>query len=110
MRWLRADYQASRFADPRSVAAPEVQILPTPSTAVDAGRTAFPADPDEQSEAVLRMLEERHVAMSAADLAAGFRSRRKGLLDEINAALLVLAQYGHISMTPGGRFVARRVA
>ena len=56
------------------------------------------------------MLEARAAVMSVSEIAACFKSRRRNLIREVEAALLVLAQYGQIGVTSGGRFLARRAA
>ncbi len=110
VRWLRPDYQAGRFAGPNIGLEPKRLSQAGFAPAKTAGLTPFPKDPDEQSEAVLKVLEERDNAMSVTETAACFTSRRRSLMRDVEDALLVLAQYGQIGVTSGGRFLARRAA
>ena len=48
--------------------------------------------------------------MTAEAVATRFRSTGRDLVRNIDAALLALAQYGHVGVLPNGRFLARRAA
>ena len=48
--------------------------------------------------------------MSPAETASHFKSRRRTLMQDVEAALLALAQYGHVGVLQDGRFLARRAA
>ncbi|WP_174301278.1 class I SAM-dependent DNA methyltransferase [Caulobacter sp. S45] len=109
IRWLRPDYQRGRFAGPEvgRGASDPMQVAPAHRTAA---LPPFPTDPDEQSEVVLTMLAARGSPMSVSETAACFKSRRRRLMEDVERALLVLAQYGQIRVTPDGRFLARLAA
>ncbi|MCV0395788.1 MAG: class I SAM-dependent DNA methyltransferase [Rhizobiaceae bacterium] len=109
VRWLRPDYQASRFG---KVAAPTQSDLDMPEVVVpiDRGRPVFPKARHEQPLAVEALLMANGGAMDALSLAREFRGGGVRIEPRVAQVLLTLARYGHITALPDGRFIARRAA
>ena len=110
VRWLRPAYQSSRHVEPGLAVTFETSAQPEPRPVRILPRQPFPTGSDEQSEAVLRILEEYGSPMSISETAACFGRASKSVLLKVEAALQVLAQYGRVSVTASGRFLARRAA
>ena len=107
--WLRETYQRHRFT--RSAVEIEMDLpMVTGTSAHSVAKRPFPADPEDQSEAVWEVLIAAAAGLTIFEAAAHFRSRRRTLLQDVEAALLALAQYGHVGLLPDGRFLARRAA
>ncbi len=107
--WLRETYQRHRFT--RSAVEIEMDLpMVTGTSAHSVAKRPFPADPEDQSEAVWEVLIAAAAGLTIFEVAAHFRSRRRTLLQDVEAALLALAQYGHVGLLPDGRFLARRAA
>ena len=108
VRWLRPDYQIPRFGSAQDKQeqieadlgmAPVVMVKPT-----------FPAGAVEQTAAVMAALALASAAVSAGELAQGFKQGRKAEA-RITATLSSLARTGFISAVEGGKkFSLRRAA
>ena len=110
VRWLRADYQMQRLAPAATAGSTDIDSQGGGAALRDAAKPLFPRNPDEQSLAVLQVLGREGAAMTAEAVATRFRSTGRDLVRNIDAALLALAQYGHVGVLPNGRFLARRAA
>jgi len=108
VRWLRPEYQRPRFA-PREVAGDQTRDLVGDLPVAQGGRAAFPPDRTAQHLAVLSRLHAAPQALSASDIAAGFRGRE--VARRVDGALRALARLGYAEPTPDGRaYRARRAA
>ena len=110
VRWLRPAYQAPRHLGSGGRATLKSAGQARSDPAQTAAKFTMPQGVDEQSEAVLRTLEESGSPMSVSETAACFGRTSKSMMLKVEAALQVLAQYGRVSVTPSGRFLARRAA
>ena len=109
VRWLRPDYQVSRFA--RSAAARTGELeLGENVVAIDKGLPVWPKDRYEQSLAVEAVLVARAVPLDAAAIARTFKGGGRRIEHRVAQALATLARYGRVTILPDGRFAARRVA
>jgi SAM-dependent methyltransferase len=109
VRWLRPDYQATRFARGVKARTGELDLAET-VISIDRGKPPFPKDRHEQPLAVEAMLAASGRAMDAASIARGFRNGGRKIEPRVAQVLLTLARYGHISALSDGRFAARRAA
>ena len=108
--WLRADYQGPRFTAPVATSGFKLPGQAAAAAAPGVARRPFPSEPEDQSEAVWEVLSASGSAMGPAETASHFKSRRRTLMQDVEAALLALAQYGHVGVLQDGRFLARRAA
>jgi hypothetical protein len=111
VRWLRPDYQIPRFGKALDKqAAKEEQVeadLGIAATAAKKG--SFPADAVGQTAAVFAALAASQGAITAADIASGYR-KTKNLEKTIADVLASLARLGHVSTRDGKSFTIRRAA
>ena len=110
VRWLRPDYQTTRYGRHATRPAPQLRLVAGAAPQIGR-RPLYPRDRDERSAAVLQVLAQARTPLDLAGIAGRFRNgagrRTKA---QIEATLIVLAQYGHISLLPDGRYLARRAA
>jgi SAM-dependent methyltransferase len=114
VRWLRPDYQIPRFGSDAEKAAQIEADLGTPDqpvpAAAKADKASFPTSTVEQVAAVMAALAQQPDAVSAADLARGFKQGKKAEA-RIAATLSSLARTGFISVADGGKkFALQRAA
>ncbi|MDF2972893.1 MAG: restriction endonuclease subunit [Microvirga sp.] len=110
VRWLRPDYQIPRFAKGAAVPKTEELDLGANVVAIDRALPDFPKDRIEDSLAVEHALLAAGRPMDAAGLARGFKRGGKRIEPRIEQALTSLVRYGRITLTPDGRYLARRAA
>jgi hypothetical protein len=110
VRWLRPDYQIPRFAKGAAAAKTGELDLGENVVAIDRALPEFPKDRLEDSLAVEHALLASGRAMDASALARGFKRGGKRIEPRITQALTSLVRYGRITMTPDGRYLARRAA
>jgi hypothetical protein len=111
IRWLRPDYQISRFAkgvDKQAVNEEGAQVAAELITAVEQ-KPSFPSDAVEQAAAVFAALSAASGPLDAKGLAAQFR-RSKTTEKKIGEVLASLARLGYVFSTDGKTFSLRRVA
>ncbi len=108
VRWLRPDYQIPRFGTARDKQEQiEADLGLAPVSKV---KPTFPAGAVEQTAAVMAALAMANAAVTAGELAQGFKQGRKAEA-RIAATLSSLARTGFISAEAGGKkFSLRRVA
>jgi hypothetical protein len=112
VRWLRPEYQVSRFGSPKEKAELDLSgIAPGQEVeAVAVDKPAFPIDDVAQTAAVMAVLAASQGALGAEDIAKSFRQGRRNLA-KVQAVLAALARMGFVGTTDGGKtFVLRRVA
>jgi hypothetical protein len=113
VRWLRPDYQISRFGkdvDKQAAKEEGAQVaadlgLPEPS----ARKPSFPTDPVAQTAAVFSVLAGARGPITADALAGHFRKTKtveKAIFDVLES----LARLGHVTTKDGKTFEIRRVA
>ncbi len=112
IRWLRPDYQISRFGSPREKAELELVGIAEgqESDAAALPKAPFPADDVAQTAAVMAALATARGPQDARSIASSFRHGRRNLL-KVEAILTALARMGVIATSDGGRsFSLRRTA
>jgi len=109
VRWLRPDYQISRFAKDKPAKTADLDLGPK-VVSLDKRLPAWPGDRDEHSLAVEALLASAGRPMDTTAIARGFRSGGRKIEKRVEAALQSLARYGRITALPDGRFLARRAA
>jgi hypothetical protein len=109
VRWLRPDFQISRFAKASENRTEELG-LERPVISIDRGKPFFPKDRHEQPLAVEALLSANGGAHDAQAIARLFRGGGARIEPRVQQILVTLARYGHISPLADGRFVARLAA
>jgi hypothetical protein len=113
VRWLRQEYQVSRFGSPKEKAGLHLGGVAAGQdvAAVSAAKTAFPTDDDvAQTAAVMAVLAASQGPLGAEGIATNFRQGR-GNLAKVQAVLAALARMGFVSTAEGGQtFALRRMA
>ncbi|MDO8899894.1 MAG: class I SAM-dependent DNA methyltransferase [Phenylobacterium sp.] len=109
VRWLRPDYQIPRFAKGVERKSGELDLGET-VVAIDKALPAFPTDRDEAPLAVEQALILAGRPLALAELARTFKKGGKRLEPRLARALNTLVRFGSVSLTPDGRYVARRAA
>jgi len=109
VRWLRPEYQIPRFAKGAAAKTGELDLGET-VVAIDKGLPAFPKDRYEQPLAIEALLAASGRAMTAAELARGFKKGGKRIEQRVTQVLDTLARYGRVTALPNGAFSARRAA
>jgi hypothetical protein len=109
VRWLRPDYQIPRFAKGAAAKSGELD-LGEAAVAIDKALPAFPTDRYEQPLAVEAMLTAAGRAMTAAEIARGFKRGGKRIEQRVTQVLTTLVRYGRASASPDGAFTTRRAA
>ena len=110
VRWLRPDYQIPRFGSVKERA--ELELIGGAGegmTGEKEVKPAFPADDLAQTVAVTLALARADMALSAADIARGFKQGRK-IEKKVDITLRALARMGELSSPDGARFLLRRAA
>ena len=111
VRWLRPDYQASRFAkgvDRQATAEEGAQVSAMLDVTEKEQKPSFPTSAVEQTAAVFAALAQAGGPIDAAAIAAKFR-KTKTTESKIAGVLASLARLGHV-VTDGKTFALRRVA
>jgi hypothetical protein len=111
VRWLRPDYQISRFAknvDKQAVTEEGTQVAAELISDVEQKRS-FPADAVEQTAAVFAALGNTNGPLDAKLLATQFK-RTKTTEKKIGEVLASLARLGYVTSSDGKTFALRRVA
>jgi len=109
VRWLRPDFQISRFARETRGRTGELALDAT-IVSIDAGKPAFPKDRHEQPLAVEAVLASSAAPLDAMAIARAFRGGGRRIEPRVAQVLHTLALYGRASALPNGRFVSRRAA
>ncbi|CCV05179.1 hypothetical protein MESS2_1510001 [Mesorhizobium metallidurans STM 2683] len=109
VRWLRPDYQISRFAKGTAAKTGELDLGET-VVSIDAGKPVFPKDRYEQPLAVEALLSASTVPLDAAAISRAFKGGGKKIEQRVAQVLLTLARYGRVTPLPDGKFVSRKVA
>ena len=108
VRWLRPEYQIPRFGtakDKQEQIEADLGMAPVAKV-----KPVFPAGAVEQTAAIMAALALASAAVSAGELAQGFKQGRKAEA-RITATLSSLARTGFISAVEGGKkFSLRRAA
>ncbi|MBS0384250.1 MAG: class I SAM-dependent DNA methyltransferase [Proteobacteria bacterium] len=111
VRWLRPDYQISRFA--KETAAPKTGDLDLEQAPARAEATlpTFPSDRYEQPLAVEAALAAYAQPIDAAHLTRLFKGKATAARQaRIAQVLTTLTRYGRVIALEGGKFAARRAA
>jgi hypothetical protein len=112
IRWLRPDYQISRFGkglDKQAAREEGAQVAATLALDEKAQKPAFPAGAVEQTAAVFAALAGAGAPIDAATIATSFKQGKK-VEKKVTAVLMSLARLGHVASNDGERFAIRRVA
>ncbi|WP_310538830.1 DNA methyltransferase [Phenylobacterium sp.] len=109
VRWLRPDYQISRFAKGAAAKTGELDLGQT-VVALDKGLPAWPKDRYEQLLATEALLIAAARLMDPAELSRAFKGGGKKIEQRVLQALTTLARYGRATALPDGRYAARRAA
>lgn len=110
VRWLRPDYQISRFAKGAPALRAGELDLGAQVIAIDKALPAFPKDRGEQVMAVRAVLQASGRAMDAPAVARAFKAGGKRIEQRVVQALDTLVRYAEITALPGGAYAARRAA
>jgi hypothetical protein len=112
VRWLRPDYQISRFAkgvDKQAAKEEGAQVAAELLLPEAAQKISFPAGAVEQTAAVFAALAAAGGPLDAQAIAGQFR-KTKTTEKKIGDVLASLARLGHVNSTDGKIFSLRRVA
>jgi hypothetical protein len=109
VRWLRPEYQISRYAKGAMAREGDLDLIET-VVDIDRGLPVFPSNRLEQPLAVEAMLAAAALPMDAAGLARGFRRGGKRIERRISETLITLSRYGRVVDLGEGRYAARRAA
>lgn len=111
VRWLRPEYQISRFAKglDKQAAKEEGAQVAAELIAVIEQKPSFPSSAVEQTAAVFAALAGAHQPLDAKGLAAQFK-RTKTTDKKVADVLASLARLGYVSSVDGKTFELRRVA
>lgn len=109
VRWLRPEYQISRFGQGAAAKTGELD-LGEKVVAIDKSLPSFPTDRYEQPLAIEAILLSSSRAMNAAEIARAFKRGGKRIEKRVEQVLTTLARYGRVNATEDQRYVARRAA
>ena len=113
VRWLRPDYQISRYGQKLDKQAAEEEGTQVAADLglpqVSARKPSFPADQVAQTAAVFAALGATRGPTSAEALASNFR-KTKSLEKSIHGVLSSLVRLGYVTTKDGENFELRRVA
>ncbi|MFN9149533.1 MAG: type IIL restriction-modification enzyme MmeI, partial [Hyphomonadaceae bacterium] len=106
VRWLRPDFQISRFGRPGDHRPTGELDLGLPSLPAGTSLPIWPKDRDSQPFEVESAVRDLGEDVTAAQLARVFKGGGKRLEPRVNQILLTLATYGRIRRTGDGRYRA----
>ncbi|MCE2891931.1 MAG: class I SAM-dependent DNA methyltransferase [Hyphomonadaceae bacterium] len=106
VRWLRPDFQISRFGRPGDHRTTGELDLGLPSLPAGTSLPIWPKDRDSQPFEVESAVRDLGEDVTAAQLARVFKGGGKRLEPRVNQILLTLATYGRIRRTGDGRYRA----
>ena len=104
VRWLRPDYQASRFGRPEDKRDTVELDLDIADIALPEGLPAWPKDRDAQPFEVERAVRAYGGEISVAALARAFKGGGKRIEPRLTQIVAVLADYGRIQRAGEGRY------
>ncbi|MDM9649549.1 DNA methyltransferase [Rhizobium sp. S163] len=107
VRWLRPDYQISRFGSEKEKAEQLEADLGEAVSAKAGARPSFPTDERDQTPAVLHHLIGAEEPLEAGIIAGRFKQGQK-VRKSVEAVLLSLHRMGLISTSDNRRFTFRR--